>query len=223
MWVGLGFLEKRPKVWNLLKTILVALLFSTQHIIDAGRAISFGIMPIMQYIYGVLIGDARVEREIQVILFSNEFIVGRIIAIVGAAVLLLTAVQYFQNRTKHDFIKVGIFSKVRHPQFMGIIFVGLGLTVMTLTYNGGGRFETFLMVTGTWLIQALCYITIAKLEEWKLTKRFKEKYNQYQQKVPFMFPIKGPLRIPETLFTIVITVLIYVLLIVFPYQLIRVI
>lgn len=219
----MGFLEKRPKVWNLLKTILVTLLFGTQHIIDAGRAISFGITPIMQYIYGVLIGDAMVEREIQVILFSNEFIVGRIIALVGAAVLLLTAIQYFQNRTKQDFIKVGIFSKVRHPQFMGIITVGLGLTVMTLTYNGGGRFETFLLVTGTWFIQVLCYITIARTEEWKLTKRFKEKYNQYQHKVPFMFPIKGPSRIPEILFTIMITVLIYILLIVFPYHLIRVI
>lgn len=107
---------------------------------------------------------------------------------------------------------------VRHPQFSGIIIITVGLTVMVLTNSTDSLFQ----IVGLWLIQILGYIAIARYEEWCLSKKIGEEYRQYKRKVPFLFMVKCPSRIPETLFTIFIAVLLSVVLTFFPYGLIRI-
>lgn len=152
-------------------------------------------------------------------LFSKDFIVGRIIALIGIAVLLLGAAQMLWSRHKGvGLSKTGAYSVVRHPQFTGIIIVTVGLTVMVLTNSTASLFQTPVL----WLMQILGYIALARYEEWRLTKKFGDGYHQYKQKVPFLFPIKGPSRIPETLFTVFMAILIFIVLLFLPYDLIRV-
>jgi len=88
---------------------------------------------------------------------------------------------------------------------------------MVLTNLNSSLFQ----VAGLWVIQALGYIALARYEEWRLVKKYGDAYRKYRQKVPFLFPIRSPLRIPETLFTIIITVVIFAVLIFLPYDLIR--
>ena len=209
----------REKVRRSLEAILTAVLFGTQTILNAGWAISVMSMPLLLYLVYFLNGQAYPEREIQVLLFSKEFMVGRIIALIGLIVLLLAGVQFLWNRAREvGLIKTGAYSAVRHPQFTGIIIVTIGLTVMVLT-NGGVRQQE---IAGLWLIQILGYIGIARYEETYLLKQFGDDFRQYKRDVPFLFPIKCPHCIPETLFTILILALISCFLLFFPYDLIRI-
>jgi protein-S-isoprenylcysteine O-methyltransferase Ste14 len=206
------------KIRHLLEAMLTIVLFGMQTILNAGWAISVMSIPLLPYLFHLLAGQANTEREIQVLFFSNEFMVGRIIALIGFMVLVLAAMQFLWNRPRGvGLIKTGAYSVVRHPQFTGIIIVTIGLTVMVLTLGGNQ-----LQIIGLWMIQILGYIGIGRYEEKHLLRRYGESFRQYKRDVPFMFPIKRPSRIPETLFTILIAALLCCFLLFFPYNLIRI-
>ena len=207
------------KLRHFIEALLTTVLFGTQTILNAGWAISVMSMPLLPYLIRFLKGQADPEWEIQILFFSKTFIVGRIIALIGFIVLLLAAMQFLWNRVRGvGLIRTGAYSVVRHPQFTGIIIVTIGLTVMVLTLGMVDKLE----IIGLWMIQILGYISIARYEEVHILKRFGESFRQYQRDVPFIFPIKCPSRIPETLFTILIAALICCFLLFFPYNLIRI-
>jgi len=212
----------KEKIRHLLEAIFTALLFGTQTILNAGIFISIMSIPLLPYLFYFLSGQhplTALEFNIYVMLFAKEFWVGRGIALIGVAVLSLAATQLLWNRHKGVvLIKTGMYSVVRHPQFSGIIIITVGLTVMVLTNSTDSLFQ----IVGLWLIQILGYIAIARYEEWCLSKKIGEEYRQYKRKVPFLFMVKCPSRIPETLFTIFMAVLLSVVLTFFPYGLIRI-
>ncbi len=218
----MGNLKTGERVRHLLEAIFTALLFGTQTILNAGIFISIMSIPLLPYLFYFLSGQhplTALEFNIQVMLFAKEFWVGRIIALIGVAVLLIAGTQLLWKRAREvGLIKTGAYSAVRHPQFTGIIIVTIGLTVMVLT-NGGVRQQE---IAGLWLIQILGYIAIARYEETRLLKQFGDDFRQYKRDVPFLFPIKCPHCIPETLFTILIALLISIILVFFPYDLIRI-
>jgi protein-S-isoprenylcysteine O-methyltransferase Ste14 len=160
----------------------------------------------------------------EIMMFEKNYWVGRAIALVGMAVLLVSVAQMFWSKHKGaEIVETGLYSRIRHPQITGMLIMTLGLAVMVLTLSYFPILDAF-QHASLWLLQALCYIAIAKYEDQKLAKKFGENYRQYQQKVPFLFPRKNPKRIPETLYTVLIAVLIWVLLLVFLpfYQFIRI-
>lgn len=210
------------RVRHLLEALFTALLFGTQTILNAGLFISIMTIPLLPYMYYILIGQqplSAVEFELYVMFVSKTFLVGRIIALIGMVVLFIAAAQLLWSRHKDvGLIKTGAYVVVRHPQFTGIIIATIGLTVMVMTNMGYG---SPIQLAGLWLIQVLGYVAIAKYEDWRLSKKFGETYQQYKKKVPFLFPIKSNQYIPEILLTILITLLITVVLMLFPYNLIR--
>lgn len=218
----MGNLKTGERVRHLLEAIFTALLFGTQTILNAGIFISIMSIPLLPYLFYFLSGQyplTALEFNIYVMLFAKEFWVGQAIALIGVAVLSLAATQLLWNRHKGVvLIKTGMYSVVRHPQFSGIIIITVGLTVMVLTNST----DSLVQIVGLWLIQILGYIAIARYEEWCLSKKIGEEYRQYKRKVPFLFMVKCPSRIPETLFTIFIAVLLSVVLTFFPYDLIRI-
>jgi len=218
----MGNLKTGERVRHLLEAIFTALLFGTQTILNAGIFISIMSIPLLPYLFYFLSGQhplTALEFNIYVMLFAKAFWVGRAIALIGVAVLSLAATQLLWNRHKGVvLIKTGMYSVVRHPQFSGIIIITVGLTVMVLTNSTDSLFQ----IVRLWLIQILGYIAIARYEEWCLSKKIGEEYRQYKRKVPFLFMVKCPSRIPETLFTIFIAVLLSVVLTFFPYGLIRI-
>ena len=63
-----------------------------------------------------------------------------------------------------------------------------------------------------WLIQVLGYFLLAAYEEQYLVKEHKREYQQYRDKVPFVFPIPRLAKIPEPLVSMVSAVIIAFLL-----------
>lgn len=215
------------KIRHLAEALFTVLLFGMQTIYNMG--VFFGIMtiPLLPYVWFVLT-DSNYANAVwfnaEFMLFaSKEIWVGRIIVFIGVAVLLLAAAWFLWSRYKGiELIQSGLYSRIRHPQFTGIVIITIGLTVMVATY-GNYYPRTMFQDMGVWLLQVLGYIAIAKYEDWSLLKKFGDRYRQYKQRVPFLFPIKNPKRIPETLFTILIVLLFWVILSIFPfYNLIRI-
>ena len=78
-----------------------------------------------------------------------------------------------------------------------------------------------LTLIGLWFLQVIGYIGIAKYEDWRLSKKFKDDYLQYKRKVPLLLPVKSPKRIPETLFTVLLIAILCITIYLLPYNSIR--
>ena len=156
--------------------------------------------------------------------------VGGIIFYSGLVVFCVSLIQWFWYRHKKEkFFTKGLYSKVRHPQFLGIILVSLGLTVGLLTIiDNWGLVVPFLRtpnwhlgmnaLIGLWFLQVLGYIAFAWVEERSLFKKFPE-FKDYKQKVSLLLPIKKPKRIPEVVFTIILVLIVCAILFLLPYRL----
>ena len=79
-----------------------------------------------------------------------------------------------------------------------------------------------LTLIGLWFLQVIGYIGIAKYEDWRLSKKFRDDYLQYKRKVPLLFPVKSPKLIPEILFTILLVAILCIAIYLLPYDFIRV-
>ena len=208
------------KIRHLFEALLTVLLFGMQTIFDMGVWMGIMSMPVLPYVWLALTDSNYANAvwfNVEFMLFSKEIWVGRIIAFIGVAMLLTASAQFLWSRYKRvELIQSGLYSRIRHPQFMGIIIVTIGLTVMVAT-NADYFPRTQFQDMGVWLLQILGYVAIAKYEDWSLLKKFGERYRHYRQRVPFLFPIKNPKRIPEILFTILIAILIWLILLIFPF------
>ena len=213
----MGDSSLKEKVRLLFEAVLTAMLFTLQSIVYGGWAISVMSIPLLPYLIMLVTGHPNLERDINLLFFAKKFIVGRMIALIGFAVFLVAGIQVLIDRARGvRFTKTGLYSVVRHPQYTGIIITTIGLTIMALTLHGNP--QAILL----WLIQILGYIILARYEESHLEKRYGEKFRQYKQDVPFMFPVKCPKRVPETLFTISIALIVSFVLSVSPFYLIRI-
>ena len=66
-------------------------------------------------------------------IFLNHNILSLIVFYSGIVIFCLSLAQWIWYRHKKEiFFTKGLYSKVRHPQFLGIILVSLGLTIRLL-------------------------------------------------------------------------------------------
>lgn len=119
-------------------------------------------------------------------------IIGWTLFAVGFFIFLVAFIQFFTKR-KEGFVTTGLYSKVRHPQYLGIIVAALGFTFTS---------ERPMAWIG-WLNLTFLYLLLASNEEKILQKKYKEKIQRYKQQVPFILPLLSPsvskrLPIPKT-------------------------
>jgi len=207
----------RFEIRHTLEAVITFLLFTLQNIVYGGYAIGIMTIPLFVYLIGLWTSTPNLEREITVLLLLKEFMVGRLIALVGFTIFLIAIIQLLTGYIRHTgLVTTGFYSVVRHPQYTGVTIIALGLTFMVLTLQG-----YILMPILMWFVQVLGYVALASYEEYRLRRKYGEKYREYRLKVPFMFPLKCPSRIPEIIFTVLLSLGITLILIVFPYQIIR--
>jgi len=158
----------------------------------------FGIMllPIILYFLTVLtVYPEFIIMELSLIFFSRRFIFGRVIVVAGL-VIFLSAYFNFLKRTS-PVVTDGLYSRVRHPQYLGLTTVTLGFTLMGIELRGDFK------ILGMWLISLIGYILLAHYEEKCLLKEHYELYKQYMEKTPFMLPAASPKNFSEILFTVI--------------------
>ena len=216
------FAKVKQKARRLVEILFTVLLFGTQTILFAGIYISIMTIPLLPYIFAIpqllQLNPSALSSEIAVMLFWKPLIAGRIVALIGVMIFTLATIQWlWYHHKKVGLFTKGLYSKIRHPQFLGISITTLGLTVMVLTFDP----FPLQQLVALWFLQVLGYMTIAFFEERSLSKKFGGEYEQYALKVPFIFPVRCPRKVPEYLFTLLIFVLVCVILLFLPYDLIR--
>ena len=105
-------------------------------------------------------------------------IIGWTLFAVGLSIFLTAFVQFFSKR-KEEIVATGLYSKVRHPQYLGIILATMGFTFV------GERPMAWI----SWLNLIFLYLLLANYEERILKEKYGEKTQRYRQQVPFILPI----------------------------------
>jgi len=98
------------------------------------------------------------------------------IIIVGTLLIVFGWKEIF--RTKGQLVTTGIYGHVRHPQYLGLLVLTIGINVLWMTIS------TILL----WPILAILYYRLAKEEEKRMEEKFGEEYQRYKSKVPMFIP-----------------------------------
>jgi hypothetical protein len=96
----------------------------------------------------------------------------------GFSIFLIAFIQ-FLNERKKAVITTGLYSKVRHPQYLGIIVATLGFTIIS------ERPIAWI----SWLTLTFLYLLLADAEEKHLQTKHREEFKTYTQRVPFILPL----------------------------------
>jgi protein-S-isoprenylcysteine O-methyltransferase Ste14 len=139
------------------------------------------------YTLRIINGGVLLTILVLTILFRNQFngseyfrTIGFIIGAIGVVILItgiVTLGKYFTaSMTPKGLVTHGIYSKIRHPIFFGVILVYLGMELIFQSIYG-----LFLVV----FVLIPFYIYSAIEEEKMLSKTFKDKYTMYKKKTLF--------------------------------------
>jgi len=113
---------------------------------------------------------------------------GLVLVMLGVGVFVVSCLQLFR-RWRKGLVTYGLYSVVRHPQYLGIIIGTLGFSLMNL------RPASLIM----WITLVFGYVLLADSEEQELERKYGEAFHSYKQKVPFMLPILPPNFIEQTI------------------------
>lgn len=107
----------------------------------------------------------------------------------GSIIFLASFIFWILNlRGGGGLITSGIYRFVRHPQYLGIILLSLGLTIRSL------RPISFI----AWITLLIGYLILASLEERSLFKAYGPRYKEYSKRTAFIVPFLR-FNVPEWL------------------------
>ena len=104
--------------------------------------------------------------------------VGLILTIFGMMLVVLAWKAVHKKSSENDIASKGLYSHIRHPQYLGFILMTLGWLIHWPTI------PTAIM----WPILAVMYYNLAKREEREMVETYGERYQQYKKKVPMFIP-----------------------------------
>ena len=108
-------------------------------------------------------------------------VMGSVLFVSGAAVFVSCALQVYMNKfLKKGTALKGFYSIVRHPQYVGLIMAGLGLSIL---------WPRFLVVP-LWLGMIVLYYVLSKDEERRMLNKYPETYRPYMEKTGMFLPGK---------------------------------
>jgi len=152
-------------------------------------SIWFGIMsmPLISYFLTFL-------RFPDMIVFDFKFFFGY----PGTCFVLLGGILFiysltFQIINRKGLIQKGPYKYLRHPQYLGIIIMTFGLTMICLNTSPVFPFidepsNKQIWVVSIWLIEVLAYLMLAEIEDLYLKSKYKGSYLEYKNTVAFMIP-----------------------------------
>lgn len=103
--------------------------------------------------------------------------IGNFILLIGLVLLYLGWRAI--HRSNGELITSGIYGYIRHPQYLGILLVTIGLLVQWPT----------LISLAMWPVLFYMYYNLARKEEKTLEEKFGARYLEYKLKVPMLFPL----------------------------------
>jgi len=106
-------------------------------------------------------------------------VAGSVLFVVGAAVFLLCAGQVYYHKFAGKGVALGgLYSRIRHPQYLGLGLAGIGLSILWPRF----------LVVALWAIMATLYYLLAKDEERRMLGQFGEEYRRYMERTGMFLP-----------------------------------
>lgn len=151
-------------------------------------AIWFGIMsvPLITYLAfffqnpGILVSDFAFlfnSYEIYIIILGLMFYIAFLI---------------YQLTHRKQLIRTGPYRYVRHPQYIALIIITFGMTLIVfktspiVNFDLGIDVYTFMFLI--WTGEVLAYIILAKIEDYALKAKYGDEFLDYANNVSFMIP-----------------------------------
>ena len=138
-------------------------------------------------------------------LFRNpSHIPGWAIASFGFLLFLIALTSMLKRRG--GLLTSGLYGKVRHPQYLGFIVMTWGISAVSVIWEFQGPWllgplsGVFGYFLHHWVVVSLAYVALAFLEERYLLKKYPHEYGEYKERVPFLFPVPHPRKIPQPIF-----------------------
>ena len=154
-------------------------------------SIWFGIMslPLITYFTYFLSNPQMIRYDFQ--FFLSYGLPWSIISILGGLMFISSLIYQLIHRK--ELIKKGPYKYVRHPQYLGIIIMTLGLTMISLNTSPVFPFlneftNNHSLLVLIWFIEVIAYVILAKIEDFWLKKKFDINFINYKNSVGFMIP-----------------------------------
>jgi len=153
-----------------------------------------GLMTLPFASYLILVFSSLPESLISISEFffwPQPYLVAERAFVVIGFLILVFSVVYLRVKRKEGLVTSGPYRLVRHPQYLGIILLTLGLTslsVWILNTSYGIGFLSPSQTVGLWFIELLAYIFLAHVEELFLSRKYGETFEEYRSRVPFLIP-----------------------------------
>ena len=104
---------------------------------------------------------------------------GSVLFILGMVLFFACALQIYASKLlKKGAVLGGLYSWIRHPQYLALATAGIGLSILW------PRFLTAVL----WLVMALIYYFLAKDEERRMLSAFHDSYRDYMDRTGMFFP-----------------------------------
>ena len=151
-------------------------------------AIWFGIMsvPVITYLAfffqnpGILVSDFAFlfnSYEIYIIILGFMFYIAFLI---------------YQLTHRKQLIRTGPYRYVRHPQYIALIIITFGMTLIVFQtspiFNFNLNIDGFTFIFLIWIGEVIAYIILAKIEDYALKAKYGDEFLDYANNVSFMFP-----------------------------------
>ncbi len=107
---------------------------------------------------------------------------GFLLFLSGIAIFVVALIQLLRGK---NLVTSGLYSVVRHPQYLGIILATLGLTLSESSLTGGTRLISLI----AWMLLVVAYVWLAYREESSLQEKYGTEFLAYKKKVPFILPL----------------------------------
>ncbi len=106
-------------------------------------------------------------------------VMGSVLFVTGMLIFFVCAGQIYTAKfTKKGAVLGGLYSVIRHPQYLALGIAGLGLSILW------PRFLTIVL----WLLMTLVYYFLAKDEERRMLNAHEETYRAYMKKTGMFLP-----------------------------------
>jgi len=106
-------------------------------------------------------------------------VAGSFLFVVGCGVFLLCAGQvYYHKFARKGVVLGGLYSRIRHPQYLGLGMAGIGLSILWPRF----------LVIALWAVMVTLYFLLAKDEERRMLGQFGDEYRQYMDRTGMFLP-----------------------------------
>jgi protein-S-isoprenylcysteine O-methyltransferase Ste14 len=108
-------------------------------------------------------------------------IMGSVLFVSGIVVFLTCALQVYTNKFfRKGAVSKGLYSFIRHPQYLGLGITGIGLSILWPRF----------LVAVLWLVMILIYYFLSKDEERRMLKEHPTTYKEYMDRTGMFLPKK---------------------------------